>query len=85
MWLNYLVPHGLLRMILTNLNKWAIVFYLRRSKEGKGVPHTCQAVPCATRTRHTYFYVEKSVTCDLRRAACACAWRNYCIALIVPS
>jgi hypothetical protein len=53
-------------MILTNLNRWAIVRYFRSWKEGKGVTHARRAVPCVTRTRHTYFHMKKS--CDLSLA-----------------
>jgi hypothetical protein len=65
MWLNYLVSHGSLRMILTNLNRWAIVLYLRSWKEGKRVTHARRAMPCATHARHAHFHVENRVTCDL--------------------
>jgi hypothetical protein len=51
-------------MILTNLNRWVIVLYLRRWKEGKRVAHVSRAVPCATRTCHVYFRVENYVTCN---------------------
>jgi hypothetical protein len=44
-----------LKMILTNLNRWVIVLYLRSWKEGKGVSHARRAV----RTCHAYFRVEK--------------------------
>jgi hypothetical protein len=53
-------------MTLTNLNRWDIILYLRSWKEGKGVPHARQVVPCVTRTRHAHFRVENRVTCDLR-------------------
>jgi hypothetical protein len=49
-----------LRMILTNLNRWAIVLYLRSWKEEKGVPHARRAVPCALRMHHAHFHVKKS-------------------------
>jgi hypothetical protein len=52
-------------MILADLNRWAIVLYLRSWKEGKGVPHARRAVPCVT--HHAHFRVENRVTCDLRR------------------
>jgi hypothetical protein len=47
-------------MILTNLNKWVIVLYLRSWKKENGVSHARRVVPCATRTHHVQFRVEKS-------------------------
>jgi hypothetical protein len=47
-------------MILTNLNRWVIILYVRSWKEEKGVPHARRAVSCVTRTCHTYFCMKKS-------------------------
>jgi hypothetical protein len=70
-------------MILTDLNRWAIVLYLRNWKEGKGVPHARRAVPCVT--HHAHFRVENRVTCDLRRV-CVCVKKllhhSYCTELM---
>jgi hypothetical protein len=74
-------------MILTNLNRWVIVLYLRRWKEGKRVAHVSRAVPCATRTCHVYFRVENYVTCnEWRVCVCVCVEKllhhSYCTELM---